>query len=186
MANHQPTYKNRLIILSLGIVLIVTIIVSFLLGRYPIAPSELIGMILSKVFHIEPYWTETMEAVLFNIRLPRIAGLSGRMFPVHGRRSIKAFSNPMASPDILVPLPGLLSVPPSPFSGAVRYNDNMSAFIFGLTVAIVYIISKKARAPNCWDLFYPALWSARCSRRAPPISSWWQTPQTSCPPSPTG
>ena len=157
MANHQPTYKNRLIILSLGIVLIVTIIVSFLLGRYPIAPSELIGMILSKVFHIEPYWTETMEAVLFNIRLPRImlACLVGCSLSTAGASYQGIFQNPMASPDILGASAGAafgaaLAILRSGSSTMIT----MSAFIFSLlTVAIVYIISKRQRAPNCWDLF---------------------------------
>jgi iron complex transport system permease protein len=156
MANHQPTYKNRLIILSLGIVLIVTIIVSFLLGRYPIAPSELIGMILSKVFHIEPYWTETMEAVLFNIRLPRImlACLVGCSLSTAGASYQGIFQNPMASPDILGASAGAafgaaLAILRSGSSTMIT----MSAFIFSLlTVAIVYIISKKAKGSKLLGL----------------------------------
>ena len=45
---------------------------SFLLGRYPISPLELVKILLSKIFPISPTWEAQLETVLFQIRLPRV------------------------------------------------------------------------------------------------------------------
>lgn len=45
---------------------------SFLLGRYPISPLELVKILLSKIFPISPTWDAQLETVLFQIRLPRV------------------------------------------------------------------------------------------------------------------
>lgn len=156
MAKNRLTAKNRLIILGLGIALIITVVISFLLGRYPIAPSELIGIILSKLFDIEPYWTERMETVFINIRLPRIllACLVGCSLSTAGASYQGIFQNPMASPDILGASAGAaFGAALAILKGGSVTAITISAFIFSLlTVAIVYIISKKAKGSRLLGL----------------------------------
>lgn len=156
MVKHQHALKNRLIILGLGIALIVAIVISFLLGRYPIAPSELFGIILSKIFHIEPYWTERMETVLMNIRLPRIllACLVGCSLSTAGASYQGIFQNPMASPDILGASAGAaFGAALAILRGGSGTMITVSAFLFSLlTVAIVYIVSKKAKGSKLLGL----------------------------------
>ncbi|OFV70975.1 putative ABC transporter permease protein [Acetobacterium wieringae] len=98
--------RNTLIILSLGIILILTIVVSFRIGRYPIYTNELLGILFSKLIPIEPFWTEKIETVLFNVRLPRIAlaCLVGCCLSAAGAAYQGVFQNPMAAPDIQGPL----------------------------------------------------------------------------------
>ena len=70
MFKDKKRIPYSVIILSLGILLIVAIAFSFFLGRYPINPSELFGILLSRVVHIKQFWTDQMATILFNVRLP--------------------------------------------------------------------------------------------------------------------
>lgn len=153
----RPTIlKNRLVIIGLGIALVAAIIFSFLLGRYPITPPQLIGIVLSKIFNIEPYWTERMEAVLLNIRLPRIllACMVGCCLSSAGAAYQGIFQNPMASPDILGASAGAaFGAALAILSGGSSSMITISAFLFSLcTVALVYIISKRAKGSKLLGL----------------------------------
>ncbi len=81
--------RGRAALWILGGVLLVLILVSFLLGRYPVPPAAVGGIILHKLLRglggllsplipaagswgLSPFWDGSMEAVAWNIRLPRI------------------------------------------------------------------------------------------------------------------
>ena len=99
--------KNRLpqgaIIALLAVTLVLCIIGSVVLGRYPIGFRELCGMVGSKFMDIEPFWKPVQESLLFNHRLPRIllACLVGCCLSAAGAAYQGVFQNPMAAPDIL-------------------------------------------------------------------------------------
>jgi iron complex transport system permease protein len=97
-----PT-RNTLIFWGLAAALLAAILLSFFLGRYPILPNELAAILLSKVLPIQHFWTDTMESVFFNIRLPRIllACLVGCCLSAAGASYQGIFRNPLAAPDIL-------------------------------------------------------------------------------------
>jgi iron complex transport system permease protein len=137
------------IILGLGIILLAAIVFSFFMGRFPITPAQLFGILLSKVFNIQQFWTDQMETILFNVRLPRVllACLVGCSLSTAGASYQGIFQNPMAAPDILGATSG------AAFGAALAILNNANsltitlyAFFFSLlTVSIVYLISKKAR-----------------------------------------
>ena len=87
----------------LVLILIVTIVGSVTLGRYPIGIQELCGIIGSRFVEIEPFWTATQESLLLNHRMPRIimACLVGCCLAAAGASYQGVFQNPMAAPDIL-------------------------------------------------------------------------------------
>lgn len=91
------------IILVLAVILLVTIVGSVTLGRYPIGIRELCGIIGSRFVNIEPFWSGTQESLLMNHRLPRIilACLVGCSLAAAGASYQGVFQNPMAAPDIL-------------------------------------------------------------------------------------
>lgn len=148
----KQSNRNNMIILSLSIILILAVIVSFWIGRYPIYTNELLGILFSKLIPIEPFWDTKIETVLFNVRLPRIAlaCLVGCCLSAAGAAYQGVFQNPMAAPDILGASAG------AAFGAALAILNNGSSFTitlyaFGfslLTVALVYLISKKARGKN--------------------------------------
>ena len=84
-------------------VLILVLIGSVTLGRYPIGIRELCGILGSRFLNIEPFWSATQESLLLNHRLPRIilACLVGCCLAAAGSSYQGVFQNPMAAPDIL-------------------------------------------------------------------------------------
>lgn len=103
MSIRKQKLSYRSIILILIIILFLTIVGSVTLGRYPIGPKELLGILGSKIFTIEPFWLPVQESLLLNSRLPRIimACLVGCCLSVAGASYQGVFQNPMAAPDIL-------------------------------------------------------------------------------------
>lgn len=136
----------RIRIIILAIIFVVCFLLSFSLGRYPINPIELVKMLLSKVIPIKQTWTQQMETIIFNIRLPRVvmACLIGSALSCAGAAYQGIFQNPMVSPDILGASAG------AGFGAALAIYLSFSyigislcAFSFGMvSVLLVYIVSR--------------------------------------------
>lgn len=95
--------KKTLVILVLSISLVVVSIVSLLIGRYQISLRECLGILWSKLFPTEPFWTQLQHNMLWLVRVPRIAiaVLVGMALSTAGTSYQCIFRNPMAAPDIL-------------------------------------------------------------------------------------
>ncbi|MEG2007930.1 MAG: iron ABC transporter permease [Oscillospiraceae bacterium] len=140
----------------LAALLVGCIVVSFSLGRYPVPPKELLAIIFSRVFPIDPFWTDAMETAVLQIRLPRIllAVLVGGSLSAAGAAYQGVFQNPMAAPDILGASAG------AGFGAALAIFFGLSsvfitAFAFGvslLTVALVFFVSKRAKGDRVLGL----------------------------------
>ena len=91
------------ILLLLVVSLLLVIIGSVTLGRYPISLKQLGGILLSRIRVMEPFWSKTQESLLLQHRLPRIllACLVGSSLASAGAAYQGVFQNPMAAPDIL-------------------------------------------------------------------------------------
>lgn len=103
MSRKIKNLSHGTIIGALSVALVLTIIGSVTLGRYPIGIRELCGIIASKFVYIEPYWSKTQESLFLIHRLPRIilACLVGCCLAAAGASYQGVFQNPMAAPDIL-------------------------------------------------------------------------------------
>ena len=103
MRGHPGSLKKKSVILILAAVLLAAVILSFFFGRYPISPRELLGILFSKIVPVQKFWSDNMETVLFNVRLPCIllACLVGCCLSSAGAAYQGIFRNPMAAPDIL-------------------------------------------------------------------------------------
>lgn len=90
-------------ILSLCLVLLALLIISFAIGRYPVPPATVLAVLGAKLLPITPLWSSETEAVVLDIRLPRIlaALLVGSALSVSGAAYQGLFRNPMVSPGIL-------------------------------------------------------------------------------------
>ncbi|KZX12177.1 FecCD family ABC transporter permease [Methanobrevibacter filiformis] len=118
---------------------------SFLIGRYPVSPGDVIFTLLSLI-NPDLAVSETVSTVVFNIRLPRIiaAMVVGAALATVGATFQGIFKNPLVSPDILGVSSG------AGFGAALAILANLgsyfiqaSAFVFGLlSVFITYSISK--------------------------------------------
>ncbi|MGD9677401.1 MAG: FecCD family ABC transporter permease [Vulcanibacillus sp.] len=139
--------SNKTIFIILSALLIVLAFLSILVGRYPISLSEFFTVLYSKVFSLEHNLPDTLDTVIFNIRLPRILGaiLVGAALSVAGTAYQGIFKNPLVSPDILGASAG------AGFGAALAIILSMNnlgiqimAFAFGLlAVFTTYLISSR-------------------------------------------
>ncbi|CCQ95120.1 putative ABC transporter permease protein HI_1471 [[Clostridium] ultunense Esp] len=129
--------------------LIITFLLSFAIGRYPVPIGTLLKVILSKIFPIAKTWTDTIETIVFRVRLPRIlaAILVGASLSLSGAVYQGMFRNPLVSPDILgVSAGAAFGAALAIFLSFNTVGIQISAFIFGiLGVALVYLISIKIK-----------------------------------------
>ncbi len=149
----QPTFTllHRRAARSLAlfsVLLLVVFLLSFCFGRYGVPLKELVGILWSRFFSVEPTWTQQMETVVFNIRLPRIllACLVGCCLSTAGAAYQGVFQNPMASPDILGASSGAaFGAALAILLGASTGVITVSAFVFSLvTVGIVFAVGQRA------------------------------------------
>jgi len=140
----QNRKKDIFMFIILVIFPIFLFFLSFMIGRYPISPIEVISAIFSKILHIE--CSNMAETIVFQIRAPRIiaAMLVGAGLSISGASFQGLFRNPLVSPDILGVSAG------AGFGAAIAillslnlFYIQISALVFGLiAVTITYFVSK--------------------------------------------
>ncbi len=140
--------RSLIKLLILMIILGITLTSSFCLGRYHIGVFDLFKILFSRILHIDKTWTNQMEAVVFNIRLPRIilSCMVGSCLAVAGVSYQGVFQNPMASPDLLGATSGAaFGAALAILLGASSVTISASAFLFSIiTVGIVFLIGRYA------------------------------------------
>lgn len=137
--------KNFVVMIVLILILMFSIIISISTGRYAIPGGQLLTIIIGKTFGLKQTWPDTVETVLFNVRLPRIivSLIVGAALATAGSTYQGLFKNPMVSPDILGATAG------AGFGAAMAIlfsfssvGIQISAFAFGLlAVGISYFLS---------------------------------------------
>ena len=146
--------KVWLMILAAGLLLL--ILASFLLGRYPVPFRELMGVLFGRFLPIEPFWTDQQAAAVWNIRLPRIlmAVFVGACLGAAGAAYQGVFQNPMAAPDILGASAGAgFGAALAIYLSFSRWGITTMAFLSSMvTVFLVLIISRHAKGERVLGL----------------------------------
>ncbi len=108
--------RERGAILTLTTILVysllpVLIFISLFVGRYDVAPSHVLQLLVAPIVNLfpgelvpfTPTWTPAEESVVYQIRLPRViaAVLVGAGLSIAGAAYQGLFKNPLVSPDIL-------------------------------------------------------------------------------------
>ena len=147
--------------LLMAVILVTCILLSFLFGRYPVPFRELCGILADKFLSIfglgiEPFWTDAMQAAVWNVRLPRVlmSVLVGACLSAAGAAYQGVFQNPMAAPDVLGASAG------AGFGAALAIYVGLSSMYitlaaFGmslLTVALVFWVSRHAKGERVLGL----------------------------------
>ncbi len=143
----RPSYA--VVLCSLGAALLASILISAMLGRYPISLKEIGGILCARLFDIEQFWPAMAESLLLQSRLPRIllACMVGCCLSAAGASYQGVFQNPMAAPDILGASAG------AAFGAALAILLNMGktmiiVFAFSaslLCVALVIFLGKRTK-----------------------------------------
>jgi iron complex transport system permease protein len=130
----------RKLLLLLTLLLIVTAVLSLMLGRLRIPPGQIVAILFSRVLPINHTWSPTLESVLFDVRLPRLlAGiLVGAGLSVSGASFQGLFRNPLVSPHIL----GVSAGAGLGAAIAILFFGNFAAiqilsFVFGLLAVMM-------------------------------------------------
>ena len=137
--------KEIISILLLIFLPIILFFASFLLGRYPIAPFDVINTLLCPIFpqcEVSP----TITTIVFEIRLPRILGafVVGSSLAMAGVAFQSIFKNPLVSSELLGVSNGAgFGAALAILISGVGVVTQIFAFIFGIiSVSITYMLSK--------------------------------------------
>lgn len=141
--------KEILSIVLLIFLPIVIFFASFLIGRYPISPIDVINTILCPIFpQLEV--SSTITTIVFEIRLPRIiaAVVVGAALAMAGAAFQSIFKNPLVSPDLLGVSNGAgFGAALAILISGAGVITQIFAFIFGIiSVSITYFISRVYKA----------------------------------------
>ena len=149
MKTAEKTKKFKIKFTILVVIFTVVFFGSFMLGRYPVSPPELMKIILSGIIDIPQSWPDAAENVIFQIRLPRVlaAAIIGAALSIAGVSYQGMFQNPMVSPDILGASSGAgFGAALAILLGTGYMGISVAAFLFGLAaVMLAYGISRVSR-----------------------------------------
>ena len=141
--------KANVTLVALAVILVVLAIVSFLVGRYPISPDKVVGILASGVGPVDQFWTDQEAIIFFNVRLPRVllAMLVGCSLSAAGAAYQGTFQNPLVSPDILGASQGAaFGAAVAILLGFASFGISAMAFIFAIiTVLLVVVVAQAAR-----------------------------------------
>ena len=141
--------RANLILVGLAVVLVVLGVLSFMVGRYPISPDKVVGMLFGSVAPIDRFWTAQEATIFFNVRLPRVilAMLVGCCLASAGAAYQGTFQNPLVSPDILGASQGAaLGAAVAILLGLASFGVSAFAFVFAIaTVMLVVLVAQAAR-----------------------------------------
>lgn len=137
--------KEILSIVLLVFLPIILFFASFLIGRYPIDPVDVIKTILCPIFpQLEV--SQTITTIVFEIRLPRIIGafVVGAALAMAGSAFQGIFKNPLVSSDLLGVSNGAgFGAALAILLSGLNVVTQIFSFVFGLiSVSITYLISK--------------------------------------------
>lgn len=141
--------KEIIIVLILIFLPIVLFFTSFLLGRYPISPIDVIKTILCPIFP-QLQVSQTITTIVFEIRLPRImaAIVVGAALAIAGAAFQSIFQNPLVSSDLLGVSNGAgFGAALAILISGTNLVTQVLAFFFGMiSVSITYLISRAYKA----------------------------------------
>lgn len=146
MDNDSKDVISIILLIFLPIILFFT---SFLLGRYPISPIDVINTILCPIFpqlEVSP----TITTIVFEIRLLRIiaAIVVGAALAMAGTAFQSIFKNPLVSPDLLGVSNGAgFGAALAILISGAGVVTQIFAFAFGIiSVSVTYLISRAYKA----------------------------------------
>lgn len=134
--------------LPLGL-LVILCVAAFAVGQFPVSPHDLFAVLWAKISGVPSHVAPAIDAVVWRIRLPRIAAavMVGAALAGAGSTYQGLFRNPLVSPDILGVAAGAgLGAVLGIFLSLPILVVEFLAFAGGLgAVAIVYLIGASMR-----------------------------------------
>ncbi len=94
---------DDLMLPTMAVILLTVFAGSFLVGRFPVSPETVLTILAAKIAGLPQTWPDSMETVVFKVRLPRILAtmLVGAALSVAGAAYQNLFRNPLMAPEML-------------------------------------------------------------------------------------
>jgi iron complex transport system permease protein len=128
---------------------LVVLLASLCLGRYPIAPQTVLRVLISRFIPIVRAWDPTVDTVIWQVRLPRalVAALVGAALSSGGAVFQGLFHNPLVSPYVLGVSSGAgFGAAVAILLGASAAVTQASAFATGaVAVSLTWLIARFGR-----------------------------------------
>lgn len=131
----KPRLRPAILFPSLIVGALALVLISFLVGTYPVPPDKVIRILSSRFFPMTRDWPAAMETVMMKIRLPRIGAalLVGGALASSGAAYQSLFRNPLVSPAILGVSAGAgFGASLAMLMGLPWLGIQVTAFLFGL------------------------------------------------------
>jgi iron complex transport system permease protein len=130
----------------LALILLLVGLAGLSLGNMDIGPLTVLKILLSRIVPVSPTWPQTLDSVIMDVRLPRVAAglLVGAGLSISGASFQGVFRNPLVSPHIL----GVAAGAGFGAAMAILLFEHiiliqLMAFVGGLlAVALTYLISR--------------------------------------------
>lgn len=151
MNNNVSTRSFRVTFFGLTVILFLMGIISISLGRFFIAPEEVVKIIINLFYPLEPTWKEQAASVIYTIRLPRViaAILIGAALAISGATYQSVFKNPLVAPDILgVSTGACVGAALAILLDLSQFGVQIAAFIGGMAAVSVAIMIPKIIGKN--------------------------------------
>jgi iron complex transport system permease protein len=141
--------RSAYTLLAAGAAMVALMAVAFSVGRYPVAPGDLVTLLWSQLTGGQSGLDPTLQTVVLKIRGPRVVAalVIGAALAAAGAAYQNMFRNPLVSPDILgVSAGAAVGAVLGIFLSLGVIAIQSLAFAFGLAaVGLVYIIANAVR-----------------------------------------
>jgi len=129
--------------------LLVVLVLSLCVGRYPVAPGTVARVLISRFVPITHTWDPTVDTVIWQVRMPRMlaAALVGAILACGGAVFQSLFHNPLVSPYVLGVSSGAgFGAAVAILLGAGAVLTQAAAFATGaVAVSLTWLIARTGR-----------------------------------------
>jgi len=137
------------VMLVMCVGLLVVLMLSLCVGRYPVAPGTVARVLISRFVSIEHTWDPTIDTVIWQVRMPRMlaAALVGAILACGGAVFQSLFHNPLVSPYVLGVSSGAgFGAAVAILLGAGAVLTQAAAFATGaVAVSLTWLIARTGR-----------------------------------------
>ena len=140
-------FQSVTLIMCVG--LLVVLMLSLCVGRYPVAPGTVARVLISRFMPITHTWDPTVDTVIWQVRMPRMlaAALVGAILACGGAVFQSLFHNPLVSPYVLGVSSGAgFGAAVAILFGAGAVMTQAAAFATGaVAVSLTWLIARTGR-----------------------------------------
>lgn len=152
MASTNPVTRSfNTIFFGITAVLLVMVVLSISMGRFFIAPEDVVKILINLIYPLEPTWNEQAASIIYTIRLPRViaAILIGGALAISGASYQSVFKNPLVAPDMLgVSSGACVGAALAIILGLPQVGVQLAAFIGGMLAVSAAVMIPKIIGKN--------------------------------------